>query len=55
MQDAADHPPVINPILAAHVRRKQRLNPPPLIVAQPEQIAPHLLCSFSPQRISNRF
>jgi hypothetical protein len=38
MQDAADHPTVVRPFLAAHVGRKQRLDPLPLIVAQPEQI-----------------
>jgi hypothetical protein len=27
MQDAADHSPVIHPVLTAHVRRKQRRNP----------------------------
>jgi hypothetical protein len=46
MQDAADHPTVVRPFLAAHISRKQRLDPLPLIVAQPEQVAPHLLCSL---------
>jgi hypothetical protein len=55
MQDAADHPPVICAFLAAHVGRKQGRDASPLLVAQPEQVAPHLLCSFASQRISNRF
>lgn len=46
MQNAADHPTVVRPFLAAHISRKQRLDPLPLIVAQPEQVAPHLLCSL---------
>jgi hypothetical protein len=42
MDDAADHPAVVNALLAANVRRQVRLHLPPLFVAQPEQIAPHL-------------
>jgi hypothetical protein len=44
MQDAADHPAVIYPFLAAHVRRQMRLDLPPLFIAQPKQIAPHPIC-----------
>ena len=55
MKNAADHTPIICAFLAAHVRGKQRRDAPPLVIAQPLQVAPHLLCSFAPQRISNRF
>jgi hypothetical protein len=47
MQDAADHASIIHAILAADIRRQIRLDPPPLTVAQPKQIAPHRLCSES--------
>ena len=36
MQDAADHPPIARPFLAAHVRWQMRLDLPPLIVVEPE-------------------
>jgi hypothetical protein len=36
MQDAADHPAIISPLLATHVRRQVWLDPPPLLIAQPE-------------------
>jgi len=42
MQDAANHAPVVYPRLAAHIRRQMRLDLPPLLIAQPKQIAPHL-------------
>ena len=45
MQDAADDPAVVHTILAAHISRQVRLNLPPLIIAQPEEIASHVLCS----------
>jgi hypothetical protein len=38
MQDAADHPPIINPRLAAQMRQ-QRLNRRPLHIAQPKPLA----------------
>jgi hypothetical protein len=38
MQDAADHPPVINARLAAKVRQ-QRFNRRPLRIAQPKPLA----------------
>jgi hypothetical protein len=41
MHDAADHPAVVDAILAAHVRRQMRLDLPPLLIAQPKQIALH--------------
>jgi hypothetical protein len=44
MHDTADHAAIIHPLLAAHVRRQVRLNLTPLLVAQPKQVAPHLLC-----------
>jgi len=43
MQDAADHAPVVDTLLAAHVRGQIRLDPPPLFVTQPKQIASHPL------------
>jgi hypothetical protein len=36
MQDAADHPPIVRPLLAAHVSRQMRLDLPPLIVVEPQ-------------------
>jgi hypothetical protein len=42
MKDAADHPAVIHPILAAYIRRQIGLDLAPLIVTQPKQIASHL-------------
>jgi hypothetical protein len=36
MQNAADHAPVIDPLLAAHVFRQMRLDPLPLFIAQPK-------------------
>jgi hypothetical protein len=41
VQDAADHPAVVDPLLAAHVRRQMWLDLPPLLIAQPKQVAPH--------------
>lgn len=41
MQDAADHSPVVDPFLATHICRQIRLNPRPLFVVQPKQIAPY--------------
>jgi hypothetical protein len=42
MNDTADDPTVVNSVLAAHIPRQVRLDLPPLFVAQPEQITPHL-------------
>jgi hypothetical protein len=48
MQNAADHAAIIHALLAPHISRKVRLNPSPLFVIQPKQVAPHpLLCSES--------
>jgi hypothetical protein len=33
MQDATDHPPIIDPFLAPHIGRKMRLDPSPLLIA----------------------
>jgi hypothetical protein len=51
MQDAADDAAVIDSFLAPHVCRKQRRDPPPLIIAQPKQITPHIFRSPRRQRI----
>jgi len=37
----ADDPAVINPLDAAHIGRQMRLDPSPLLVAQPKQIPAH--------------
>jgi hypothetical protein len=47
MQDAADDPPVVDPLLAVHVLRQMRFDLQPLVIAQPKQIAPHRLHSKS--------
>jgi hypothetical protein len=47
MQDAADNPPVIHPILAPHIRRQKGLDLLPMIVTQPVQVASHVLCSLT--------
>jgi len=48
MDDAANHPAVIHPCLAAHVFGQMWFDLPPLFVTQPKQVAPHpLLCSES--------
>jgi hypothetical protein len=41
MQNAADHPAVIHPCLASHIRRQMRFDLAPLLIAQPKQIASH--------------
>jgi hypothetical protein len=59
MQDAADHATIIRAFLAAYIRWQERLDLPPLLVVQPEQVSSH----HSPdsttergnQRITNRF
>jgi len=56
VHDAADHAAVIDAGFASYVLGQMRLDLPPLVVAQPKQIASHRLCSESKQqRISNRF
>jgi hypothetical protein len=44
MQNAADHAAVIHAIFATYIPWQMGLDLPPLIVAQPKQVAPHLLC-----------
>jgi len=41
MHDPADHPPIIDTLDAAYIGRQMRLDPRPLLVAQPKQILPH--------------
>jgi hypothetical protein len=41
MHDAADNPAIVNPLNAAYVGRQMPLNPSPLLVVQPKQIAAH--------------
>jgi len=36
MQDAADHPPIVRPVLAAHVGRQMWLDLLPLMIVKPE-------------------
>jgi hypothetical protein len=49
MQNAADDPPIILTLLAAHIGRKKRLDLLPLFIAQPKQIASHGLTSAHAQ------
>jgi hypothetical protein len=39
MHDPADDPPIVNPLDAANIGRQMRLDPCPLLVVQPKQIA----------------
>jgi hypothetical protein len=41
VHDPADHAPVIGAFDTTHILRQMRLNPCPLLVAQPEQISAH--------------
>jgi len=41
MHDAADDPAIIYPLNPANVGRQMRLDPRPLLVAQPKQILAH--------------
>jgi len=41
VHDSADDPAIINPLNPANVGRQMRLNPRPLLVAQPKQILAH--------------
>jgi hypothetical protein len=41
MHDPADDPPVVHAFDTAHIRGQMRLNPRPLLVAQPKQILAH--------------
>src|SRR5580693_2107998 len=41
MHDATDNAPIVCTLDASHIRRQMRLNPPPLLIAQPKQVLPH--------------
>ena len=41
MNDAADHPPIIDPACPATALWQQRFNAAPLLVAQPEKLLPN--------------
>jgi hypothetical protein len=41
MQNTADHAAIIHAIFAAYVRRQKRLDPLPLRIIQPKQVASH--------------
>jgi hypothetical protein len=41
MHDPADDPTIIDPLYAPNIRRQMRLNPSPLLVAQPKQVRAH--------------
>jgi hypothetical protein len=46
MQDSADDAAIIHPLLASNIRWQMRLDPLPLLIAQPEQIPAHEFKSF---------
>jgi hypothetical protein len=41
MHDPADHPSIIHPCFASHIRGKKWLDPLPLPIVQPKKIASH--------------
>jgi hypothetical protein len=41
MHDATDNAPIVHTLDASHIRRQMRLNPRPLLIAQPKQVLPH--------------
>ena len=41
MHDTADNTPIVNSLDTSHIRRQIRLNPLPLLVAQPKQVLAH--------------
>jgi hypothetical protein len=41
MHDATDNAPIVCTFDASHIRRQMRLNPLPLLIAQPKQALPH--------------
>jgi hypothetical protein len=41
MHDPADDPTIIDPLYAPNIRRQMRLDPSPLLVAQPKQVRAH--------------
>ncbi len=46
MDDAADHTAIFRPFDAPDIRRQVRLNPLPLLIAQPKQILAHIPIPF---------
>ena len=46
MDDAADHTAIVRPRDAPDIRRQVRLNPLPLLIAQPKQIPAHIPIPF---------
>jgi len=57
IQNAADHAPVINAFLTAHILWQMRFNLAPLFITEPKQIPPHLPAppNDPKQGISNKF
>ena len=51
MDDATDHPAVINTLLATRVRRQMRLDPRELRVREPETIPSH--SRFLPEAVNH--
>jgi hypothetical protein len=49
LHDAADDAAVVHPLDAANIRGQERLDPLPLLVAQPKQIPAHNFKSFPPK------
>jgi hypothetical protein len=41
MHNAADDAPIVHPFDASHIPRQMRLDPLPLLIAQPKQVPPH--------------
>jgi hypothetical protein len=46
MDNAADHTAIFRPFDAPDIRRQVRLNPLPLLIAQPKQILAHIPIPF---------
>jgi hypothetical protein len=41
MHDAADDAPIVRSFDPSHIRRQTRLDPPPLLIAQPKKVLAH--------------
>jgi hypothetical protein len=41
MHNPADDPTIIDPLYAPNIRRQMRLDPSPLLLAQPKQVRSH--------------
>jgi len=41
MEDAADHPPIVNPMRSSPTSRQQRFDPRPFRIAQPVKLPCH--------------